>query len=344
MLRAHLSRYTLNFKAPAITSRERLLAKDTYFVQVYDDRRPDVVGVGECALFKGLSSDDIPEYESILKHYCDTICDLDVSGVPYSSMRMGLETALLDLHNGGERVLYDTPWSRGECSMTINGLVWMGDMEQMYSRMLEKLNKGFCCIKFKVGGIDWDREVRLIEYIRERHDADEVEIRLDANGNFSNGQALDRLRQLARYHIHSIEQPIRQGQPDEMARLCAESPVPIALDEELIGMYDAYAQRKLLETIRPAYVILKPSLCGGLANTATWIDTARSMGIGWWVTSALESNVGLNAIAQFVSQYSPRIPQGLGTGQLYTNNIDAPLTLDGDKLKYDKSGIWGRIP
>lgn len=343
MLRARLTVHTLHFKSPAVTSRERLTEKTTYYVSIFDDSDPSTVGVGECAVFRGLSADDIPDYEERLRDYCDRIDTLDISTVPYSSMRMGLECAMLDLKGGGRHILFDTPWSRGDSSITINGLVWMGDKDQMYSRLCDKLKAGYKCVKLKVGGIDWAHEFELIEYIRRHHDRSEVEIRLDANGNFAPDVALARLEQLAAYDIHSIEQPIRQGNRAMMAELCRKSPVPIALDEELIGMYDACQQREMLQQIRPAYIILKPTLCGGISNTAQWITTAESLGIGWWVTSALESNIGLNAIAQFVSQYRLTMPQGLGTGQLYTDNIDSPLRLEGDRLYYDHQAKWQRI-
>ena len=249
-------------------------------------------------------------------------------------MLFGLETALQNLHAGSAK-LFETPFGRGEEGIPINGLVWMGTFEEMLSRMEEKMRAGFRCIKLKVGAIDFEQELSLIRRIREQFTKEQIELRVDANGAFKPEEALRRLEQLARYDLHSIEQPIRQGQWDQMARLCRESPLPIALDEELIGVNDLEQKAQLLNIIKPAYIVLKPSLHGGMAGCREWIETARQHDVGSWITSALESNVGLNAIAQFCSSvYGDHItmPQGLGTGQLFTDNIPMPLEIRGDQL------------
>ena len=251
----------------------------------------------------------------------------------YPSMLFGLETALFHLQNGDR--LFDTAFSRGETGIPINGLVWMGNHDEMLQRLEEKLEKGFRCIKLKIGAIDFDQELDLIRRIRDRFSFHEVELRVDANGAFPYDEALYKLELLSQYNIHSIEQPIKAGQWAFMADLCRESPLPIALDEELIGVNDPAMKRHMLNIIKPRYIILKPSLHGGMAGCREWIETARDLGIGSWITSALESNIGLNAIAQFASSvYGDHItmPQGLGTGQLFTDNIPMPLEIRNDQL------------
>lgn len=325
MLRAAYCRYLLAFNEPAKTSRATMRIKETFFVKVWDDASPEVFGVGECALFRGLSHDDIPDYESILSQICRNVHLVNVADITYSSMRFGLETALLDLANGGKRLLVDSPWSRSESSIKINGLVWMGSHDEMLERIKAKYNAGFRCLKLKIGGIDFEEEIDLIRHIRNRFSPQEIELRLDANEAFEIGDAMLKLKRLADFGIHSIEQPIKRGQWGQMAGLSKKSPIPIALDEELIGCRDDRQKLELLNAIKPQYIILKPSLCGGLADSDRWITIAESLGIGWWATSALESNIGLNAIAQWVSKYPLAMPQGLGTGMLYRNNIPSPL-------------------
>ena len=286
-----------------------------------------------------LSCDALPdhEYASILNKVCEDFCqsgEIDYDSLrDYPSMLFGLETALLNLQNGNR--LFDTAFSRGETGIPINGLVWMGNHDEMLQRLEEKMEKGFRCIKLKIGAIDFDQELDLIRRIRDRFSFHEVELRVDANGAFPYDEALYKLELLSQYNIHSIEQPIRQGQWAYMAELCRESPLPIALDEELIGVNDLAMKHHMLNIIKPRYIILKPSLHGGIAGCREWIATAREMGIGSWITSALESNIGLNAIAQFASSvYGDYItmPQGLGTGQLFTDNIPMPLEIRGDQL------------
>lgn len=334
-------RHILQFKQPAGTSRGVYRTRKVWYVIACDD--DGNYGIGECAPLPDLSCDALPDaaYESVLHEACQRT---QMSAMlpedwlrPYPSIRFGLETALLSLKScqkyGTPYHLFDTSFSRGEEGITINGLVWMGSYEEMMARMEEKLALGFRCIKLKIGAIDWNREIGLIRAIRERFPKEVVEIRVDANGGFSIEQAPERLRELARYDIHSIEQPIRQGQWDAMAELCRMTPVPIALDEELIGINDPAEKVRLLDTIRPQYIILKPSLHGGLAGCNEWVQMADQRGIGHWATSALESNVGLNAIAQWCSLSRPEMPSGLGTGQLFVENYDAiALSIRGERL------------
>ena len=249
-------------------------------------------------------------------------------------MLFGLETAFYHLH-AGSLAFWDTPFSRGEEGITINGLIWMGSFDEMYARIREKMSAGFRCIKLKIGAIDFDKELQLIEFIRSHFDKDEIELRVDANGAFKPSDAMSRLEALSKFDLHSIEQPIRQGQWEEMAKLCATTPLPIALDEELIGVNTESEKIRLLETIRPQYIILKPSLHGGIAGSKEWIRLANERNIGYWITSALESNIGLNAIAQWTATQEHILPQGLGTGQLFTDNIESPLCIKGERLWFD---------
>ena len=326
----------LHFKQPAGTSRGVYTTRKICLVHLYEGDRH---GVGECAPLPDLSCDALPdqEYASILNKVCEDFCQSgeidDDSLRDYPSMLFGLETALLNLQNGDR--LFDTAFSRGETGIPINGLVWMGNHDEMLQRLEDKLEKGFRCIKLKIGAIDFDQELDLIRRIRDRFSFHEVELRVDANGAFPYDEALYKLELLSQYNIHSIEQPIKAGQWAFMADLCRESPLPIALDEELIGVNDPAMKRHMLNIIKPRYIILKPSLHGGMAGCREWIETARDLGIGSWITSALESNIGLNAIAQFAaSVYGDHItmPQGLGTGQLFTDNIPMPLEIRNDQL------------
>lgn len=323
----------LHFKQPAGTSRGVYTERRIWLVTATDG---DAVGVGECAPLPQLSCDDIPNYGEVLRGFCD---EVEQTGeIPFESLRdypsmlFGLETAICSMFNGQ---LFDTPFTRGEVGIPINGLVWMGTFEEMSQRIEQKLEQGFRCVKLKIGAIDFDAEIALLKQIRQRFGPRDVELRVDANGAFSPDEALYKLELLSQYALHSIEQPIRAGQWANMSELCRESPLPIALDEELIGVNDPDQKRQMLNIIRPAYIVLKPSLHGGMAGCREWIATARDMGIGSWITSALESNVGLNAIAQFCSDvYGNHItmPQGLGTGQLFTDNIPMPLEIRDDKL------------
>lgn len=332
----------LHFKQPAGTSRGVYLTRKIWLIHLYDGERH---GVGECAPLPDLSCDAMSDeqYAAILNKVCEDFCktgEIDYDYLrDYPSMLFGLETAWLNLQKGEK--LFDTAFARGEVGIPINGLVWMGNYEEMLARLEEKLEKGFRCVKLKIGAIDFDKELDLVKRIRERFSFHEVELRVDANGGFKYEEALYKLELLSQYAIHSIEQPIKQGQWSYMAELCRESPLPIALDEELIGVNDPETKRHLLNIIKPRYIILKPSLHGGMMGCREWISIAKDMGIGSWITSALESNIGLNAIAQFASSvYGDHItmPQGLGTGQLFTDNIPMGLTIQGDKLVLDKKG------
>ena len=325
----------LHFKQPAGTSRGVYTTRKIWLLTVEHDGR---TAIGECAPLPQLSCDDIPDYEAVLRRFCDII---EATGaIPYDEMRnypsmlFGVETALAQLSRT-DGLLYDTPFSHGEEGIPINGLVWMGTHDEMLSRLKEKLALGFRCVKLKIGAIDFAKELDLIQHIRKHFSREEVELRVDANGGFTPDVALERLQELARYDIHSIEQPIMAHQWSEMAQLCQLSPLPIALDEELIGVNSTDEKIRLLDTIKPQYIILKPSLHGGVAGTREWIALANERGIGSWITSALESNIGLNAIAQLAANiYGSKItvPQGLGTGMLFTDNIPMPLEIRNDCL------------
>ena len=335
-IKVTVSERVLHFKQPAGTSRGVYTTRKSWFVHLSDGERE---GVGECAPLPDLSCDAIPNYGEVLQGFCDDVCrtgQIDYEALrPYPSMLFGLETALLDLRSQESGVLFDTAFSRGEVGIPINGLVWMGSYEEMLQRMEEKLEKGFGCVKLKIGAIDFERELDLVKRIRQRFSFHDVELRLDANGAFPYEEALYKLELLSQYAIHSIEQPIRQKQWAFMAELCRESPLPIALDEELIGVNDPEMKSHMLGIIKPRYIVLKPSLHGGMAGCREWIAAAKEMGIGSWITSALESNIGLNAIAQFTSDVCGdhiRMPQGLGTGQLFTDNIPMPLEIRGERL------------
>ncbi|MDE5728145.1 MAG: o-succinylbenzoate synthase [Duncaniella sp.] len=344
MLKAEWTRYRLDFKFEAITSRDRLRSKDTYYIRLSRPDAPLAQGLGEAGLFRGLSIDDRPGYEKKLAEVCaDPERYIENPGLlrEWPSIAMGLESARLDLEGGGRRILFDTPWSRGDSTLKINGLIWMGDYETMLGRLREKMSLGFSCIKVKIGGIDFGRELKLLSLLREATPG--VELRLDANGAFSPAEALGKLEQLARYDIHSIEQPIRQGQWAEMARICRESPIAVALDEELIALTDREERQRMLEIVRPSYIILKPTLTGGFKASEEWIALGRETGAEWWATSALESNIGLNAISQWAASLRPTLPQGLGTGQLYHNNIPSPLRLERENLSYNPHQEW-QIP
>lgn len=343
-MKAAYCQYKLKFKQPAITSRATMHEKETFFIKLWEESTPNVYGLGECAIFRGLSADDRPDYEQVLIHVCRNINDLTGLNLDqYSSIKFGLETAFNDLSNGGNRIIFPSEWSNGNSVIQINGLVWMGSFKEMYHRISEKLDKGFKCVKLKVGGIDFESELNLLKFIREQFAPSQLELRVDANGAFSAENALTKLSQLSKFQIHSIEQPIKPHQYEAMADICEKSPIPVALDEELIGI-DCYNEKlDLIDKIKPHYLILKPSLCGGFSGAEEWITLAKAKGIGWWATSALESNIGLNAISQWVATLNPQIPQGLGTGQLYTNNIESPLLQTGEVIKYDNNQQW-QIP
>lgn len=342
-MKAQYKKYRLQFKRPSGTSRGVLHTKDSWFIRISDPGLPGKVGLGECGVLAGLSVDDAATFEAKLAEACARIHEgalLLEELVDYPAIWFGVEMALRSWSQADPFQLFDTPFSRGESGQWINGLIWMGEPEYMQRQIEEKLAAGFRCIKLKIGAIDFQQELALLRGIRERFPADVIELRVDANGAFAPYEAMQKLDQLATFDLHSIEQPIRQGQWREMATLCANTPLPIALDEELIGVHDPKQQEALIETIRPQYVILKPSLLGGWASSQRWIDLAEANGAGWWVTSALESNIGLNAIAQWTATLGNSMPQGLGTGQLYTNNVPSPLEVTGEELWYWREKGW----
>ena len=329
---------TFHFQHPAGTSRGIYTERKSWMLEMTNDDLPGRKGIGECAPLPELSCDDIPEYEKTLRAVCDRFEQegaIDYPMMrPYPSMLFGLETALLNLQSGSD-ILFDNDFSRGKVGITINGLVWMGDYDTMLRRIEEKLQQGFHCIKLKIGAIEFEKELDMVKRIRERFSHHEVQLRVDANGGFTFDEALYKLELLAQYAIHSIEQPIKAKQWGYMAELCRESPLPIALDEELIGINIPEMKAHVLNIIKPAYIVLKPSLHGGMKGVREWVDIANRQGIRSWITSALESNVGLNAVAQLAADIygtSGIMPQGLGTGQLFTDNIPMRLEVKGAKL------------
>lgn len=334
MYRIHIEPRTLHFKQPAGTSRGVYTTRRVWYLHLTSDSQPGREGIGECAPLPNLSCDDLPHYEQLLSSLCQEAAQ---SGIdyerlrPYPSILFGLETAFRHFERGTAS-LWDTPFSRGEQGIPINGLIWMGSYTQMLSQIEAKMQAGFRCIKLKIGAIHFEEELSLLKMIRRHFSAKEIELRVDANGAFSPAEALEKLKRLSELDLHSIEQPIRAGQWDSMARLSQLSPLPIALDEELIGVHSTSRKKELLETIHPQYIILKPSLHGGLWGSQEWIAAASQLGIGWWITSALESNIGLNAIAQWCATLHNPLPQGLGTGALFTDNIPMPLEVRGDEL------------
>ena len=371
MYKIEISERTLHFKQPAGTSRGVYTTRHSYYLTLTSDEMPGIEGVGECATLPDLSCDAKPEYAVTLRQVCQMVEQM--GRIPYDMIRaypsitFGLETAFASFFDAAKKLLeivpaegassssemlkqkgvsvpagmenltdlFDSPFGRGEEGITINGLVWMGTYEEMLARLEEKLQAGFHCVKLKIGAIDFFKELDLIKRIRDVYTKEQVELRVDANGGFLPENAMSQLEALAKYDIHSIEQPIKQHQWPKMAQLCRETPLPIALDEELIGVNVRSMKQALLDTVRPQYIILKPSLHGGIYGCNEWIELANQRGIGSWITSALESNIGLHAIAHYAAKvYGPNVqmPQGLGTGLLFTDNIPMPLEIRGDQL------------
>lgn len=334
-MKAEYARRMLDFRFEARTSRSVMTQKETFFLRLTDEATGRS-GIGEAALFRGLSADDCPDYEERLSALCRSLNrgeSADVSSM--SSMVFGLESALLSLQAERPGILFDTPFTRGEQPIEINGLVWMDTIEKMLESADRKIAEGFRCVKIKIGQHDFEKEIELIDRLRVAHGPDELTLRLDANGAYTAEEAVAYLKRLAPLDIHSVEQPVKAGRWDQMAYVCENSPIDIALDEELIGVTDSVAARKMLLYIAPRYIILKPSLCGGFSGAGRWVEQAESLGIGWWVTSALESNVGLDAIAQWTSAMNAEGCQGLGTGSLYHNNFASPLSVGNGKLRFD---------
>ena len=340
-MKATYKKYILNFKSPSGTSRGIMTEKETWFLLLEENCK---TGIGECGLLRGLSIDDRPDYEEKLQWVCQNI-DLGKDKlwdelIEFPSIQFGLEMAFLSLQSKSPFELFPSAFTNGNKNIRINGLVWMGNEAFMKTQIQEKLNQGFTCIKLKIGAIDFEKELELLRYIRQHFDAYTIEIRVDANGAFNSQEALEKLNQLAVFELHSIEQPIPKNNSDLMANLCKKTPIPIALDEELIGVFEASEKVALLKKIQPQYIILKPSLVGGCKGTLEWISIANSLNIDWWITSALESNIGLNAITQFTFTLQNPLPQGLGTGGLYTNNFDCPLEIDSGHIQYNTTKNW----
>ena len=340
-MKATYHKYILNFKRPSGTSRGILTEKETWFIVLEKDGKK---GVGECGILRGLSIDDRPDYEAKLQWTCAHIHlgenQLWEALIEFPSIQFGVEMAFQSLRSESPFLLLPSDFTNGEKSIPINGLVWMGSTSFMKQQIEEKLAEGFRCVKLKIGAIDFDTELQLLGYIRQHFTPEQIEIRVDANGAFDVSLALDKLIQLSEFKLHSIEQPIPKNNTDNMAELCKTTPIPIALDEELIGVFSLEEKEALLQKIKPQYIILKPSFIGGFRGTKEWISLAEKYKIGWWITSALESNIGLNAIAQWTFLQHNLMPQGLGTGALYTNNFDCPLVVSEGQLWYEKKRDW----
>jgi o-succinylbenzoate synthase len=352
-LQSDIFQKTFQFTFKARTSRGLMKDKSSWFIRLWDESNPAIYGIGECGPLKGLSPDFNPEFETILKDTLQKVNGISLNEIRSKgidnflsaivppdcpSLLLGLETAILDLVNGGKRIIFENSFVNGT-PIPINGLIWMGDLDFMMSQINQKVAQGFRCIKLKVGGLDFDRECDILQYIRKRYFRENIEIRLDANGAFKIDDVLYKLTELAKFGIQSIEQPLKAGLA-ETEELCRKSPIPVGFDEELIGIYGRAAKENLLQRLKPQFVILKPTLHGGFTGCKEWIEIAEGLGIGWWITSALESNVGLNAIAQFTASYPITIPQGLGTGMIYENNFESPLLVKDGFISYDNARPW----
>jgi O-succinylbenzoate synthase len=352
MLSLTYQRRALHFNFPARTSRGALTEHVAYYLALRDAGRPQVVGWGEAAPLAGLSPEYGPAFEPAVSQFCQQFNQASHAALSVAeaaalvpdtlpALRFALETAVLDLNSGGQQQLYANDFSQGQAPIPINGLVWMGDAAFMRTQIRQKLAAGYACLKVKIGSLDFNTELALLAEIRAEADPSQLLLRVDANGAFSPAEAPAKLARLAEFGIHSIEQPIAAGQWPALAALCRASPVPVALDEELIGLTDPSRQEELLDAVRPPYLVLKPTLLGGHAATRRWIALAEARGIAWWITSALESNIGLNAVAQLTGEYAVgSFAQGLGTGQLYDNNLLAPLSIRAGALHYDPAGAW----
>ncbi|MDR0881213.1 MAG: o-succinylbenzoate synthase [Candidatus Adiutrix sp.] len=347
-LQATILRRTLIFYRPARTSRGVYHQRLARYVWLRDADDPAKSGLGECSPLPDLSCDFSPDYDRLLGEHLRQLTQtgqLDRDRLrPYPSMLMGLETAWRQWQRsgqpGGGWPLWDSPFSRGEQGLAVNGLIWMGGPDFMRDQIEAKLAQGFSCLKLKIGALNFEEELAILARLRRRFPDNDLTLRVDANGAFTPGEALEKLGRLADLRIHSIEQPLRAGQAAEMAALIEKTPLPIALDEELIGIHDLAAKKKLLENLRPQFLVLKPTLHGGFSGAEEWLTLAGSLGIDWWATSALESNLGLNAIAQWCATLADEKPQGLGTGGLYANNLTLPLALREERLWLDPAGSW----
>lgn len=345
--------YVLDFRFDAGTSRGVMRTRETWYIKLSVQGKSREYGLGECAPLRGLSFEDLSQIEFELDRLQKAISETSINEFKNSplekvteltdpefpSIRFALETAILDLLNGGKRLIFDNEFSRGNLKIPINGLIWMGDKAFMNQQVGEKMKAGFECIKMKVGAIDFDDELALLSEIR-KTGGEALDLRIDANGAFPNKEVFRILRQLEALNLHSIEQPIMPRQPEAMSLICEKSNIPIALDEDLIGLHKISDKKDLLTYVKPQYIVIKPSLVGGILATHEWIRLATELNIGWWITSALESNIGLNAIAQMTAEYQPEMHQGLGTGQLYHNNIESPLLIENGFLQYVAAKSW----
>lgn len=340
-MQATYHKYILNFKRPSGTSRGVMTEKETWFIILEKNGKK---GIGECGILRGLSIDDRPDYEEKLQWTCANIHlgkeQLWERLIEFPSIQFGIEIALQSLASQNPFLLFPSDFTKGKKSIVINGLVWMGKEAFMKQQIEEKLADGYTCIKLKIGAIDFDKELQLLRFIRQNFTPEQIEIRVDANGAFKSNEALNKLTQLSEFVLHSIEQPIQKNNTDSMSELCKSTPFPIALDEELIGVFSLEEKQSLLQKVKPQYIILKPSFVGGFRGTQQWISLAEKHNIGWWITSALESNIGLNAIAQWTFSLNNPMPQGLGTGALYTNNFDCPLQVSKGQLWYNSELDW----
>ncbi len=357
-IKLDFTNYTLQFAFDAGTSRGVLKEKPGIILKIYDSSNPNMFGLGEAGPLRGLSMEELDDLPDVIKTLQDDIRPLKFptdseaafhfahqllpSGYP--SLRFALETALLDYINGGSRIIFKNSFTTGSESLPINGLIWMGEKDFMLKQIKEKLEAGYTCLKLKIGAIDFDTECDILAGIRKKYNAEDITIRVDANGAFKPAEALAKLDRLSKFQLHSIEQPIQAGQWEAYHVLCDRSPVPIALDEELIGIEQKHQKAELLDFIKPPFIVLKPTLLGGFMATREWIELADKRKIGWWMTSALESNIGLNAIAQFTAEFSIKLPQGLGTGQLYNNNFTSPLFISHGFLNSGQSNVWDFRP
>ena len=343
-MKASYFRYVLDFKQASGTSRGILKQKETWFIKLEHQNK---WGIGECGILRGLSCDDRPDFEEKLHWVCENIelgqDALYIAMKEFPSIQMGIETVFKSFESKDPYQLFPSDFTDSKATLPVNGLVWMGDHSFMMRQIEDKLESGFSCIKMKVGAIGFDQELSVLKSIRARFSKEEITLRIDANGAFSVSEAPIKLKALSALDIHSIEQPIGTGQTDAMAELCKNTPIPIALDEELIGVFESSQREMLLEEVKPQYIILKPSFIGGFSGAQEWIDLANDRNIGWWVTSALESNVGLNAISQWTYTLNPKGAQGLGTGNLFSNNIDSPLEVKNGYIGYAKLKEWKTI-
>ncbi|WNM18548.1 o-succinylbenzoate synthase [Flavobacterium capsici] len=340
-MKATYHKYILNFKKPSGTSRGIMTEKETWFIILEENGKK---GIGECGILRGLSADDRNDYEEKLKWTCENIHlggeKLWQELIEFPSIQFGIEMAFLSLQSENPFELFPSEFTLGKKSIEINGLIWIGNKEEMKTQIEEKIAQGFRCVKLKIGAINFDEELELLAFIRQHFDENQIEIRVDANGAFNENEALNKINQITGFKLHSIEQPIQKNHTDTMSVLCKMTNLPIALDEELIGVFSTHEKEQLLDNIKPQYIILKPSFIGGFRGTKEWISLAEKRNIGWWITSALESNIGLNAIAQFTFTLNTKMPQGLGTGSLYTNNFDSPLEVKNGQLWYRNDLDW----